>query len=161
MATRIKKRKRSLGTHLDEWTKSFKGIPLWLGRMTSGWVYREEFIAALWGEMGEYEVRFSTIVGGFGFIALAIANAWFLPGAVFLVKTKFLLTLVFLFIGVRQLKDLNGPIWWADRFATRALNSYNQTGTNATAPLPRAIPRPLSRCAWTKSPFSASCITSI
>lgn len=126
--SKIPKRKRSLGTHLDEWTKSFKGIPLWLGRMTSGWVYREEFIAALWGEMGEYEVRFSTIVGGFGFIALAIANAWFLPGAVFLVKTKFLLTLVFLFIGVRQLKDLNGPIWWADRFATRALNSYNQTG---------------------------------
>lgn len=125
---KIKKRKRSLGEHIDGWTKSLKGIPLWFRRMAGSWAYREEFMAALWGEMGEYEVRFSTIVGGLGSIALAIANTWFLPGAVFLVKTKFLLTLVFLFIGIRQLGDLNGPIWWADRFATRAANSYNQTG---------------------------------
>lgn len=123
--SKIPKRKRSLGEHVDGWTKSLKGVPLWFRRMAGSWVYREEFLVTLWGEMGEYEIRFSTLVPGVGFLILAIVGIC-LIGYTGPVRKLGILALII--ISVYQLKDLNGPIWWLDRFATRAANSYNQTG---------------------------------
>lgn len=125
---RIKKRFRPLnqrrtpGRVIEDW---FIGIKTWLKCMFDPKcpVYREEFLAAMWGEMGEYGVRGSTFFG-IVFAVLGIIGLIYLPGAVFLVKTKFAILLAMIVIGLRQLDDLNGPIWWADRWAITQVGKY-------------------------------------
>lgn len=125
---RIKKRfrpfskRRTPGQVVEDW---LSGFWTWLTCMFDPEcpVYREEFPAAMWGEMGEYGVRFSTFFG-IVFIVLGFVNLFNLPGSVFLVKTKFLVSIAMIVIGFFQLRDLNGPIWWADRYAVAQVKKY-------------------------------------
>lgn len=125
---RIKKRfrplseRRSPGEVVEDW---LSGLWTWLTCMCDPEcpVYREEFPAAMWGEMGEYGVRFSTFFG-IAFTILGFVSLFRLPGAVFLVKTKFVINVAMIIIGLLQLRDLNGPIWWADRYAVTQVKKY-------------------------------------
>lgn len=125
---RIKKRfrpfsqRRTPGQVVEDW---LSGLWTWLQCMFDPEcpVYREEFPAAMWGEMGEYGVRFSTFFG-IVFTILGFVSLFNLPGAVFLLKTKFLINVAMIVIGLYQLRDLNGPIWWADRYAIAQVKKY-------------------------------------
>lgn len=130
MKVKVKKRKRSLGTRIDALAQVPRKFKIWFQKMRSSSVYRTSFWAALWGEMGEYEIRFSSL-SGFFWLFLGIIGFLFLPTTRY--KGLFKLALVvlffaFLIIGVRQFGDLQSPIWWADRFAVRARQSYMKNG---------------------------------
>lgn len=125
---KIKKRKRSLGQRIDALAEIPGRIANWWARMTGHWVYREVFWPALWGEMAEYGVRFSTFAGLF-WLAIGIGGFAFMPGSrhrglVWLIYMAIFIACVI--IGVRQFLDLQGPLWWADRFAVRAVNDYRR-----------------------------------
>lgn len=125
---RIKKRfrpfcdRRTPGQVVEDW---FSGLWTWLTCMCDlkCSVYRKEFLAAMWGEMGEYAVRLSTLCG-IASIILGFVGLSHLPGAIFLVKTKFFIFVAMIAIGPFQFRDLNGPIWWADRYAVTQVERY-------------------------------------
>lgn len=125
---RIRKRFRPLserrtpGQVVEDW---FGSIWTWLTCMFDRdcHVYLREFPAAMWGEMGEYGVRFSTFFGillvYFGFVSL-----FNLPGSVFLIQGKAVVNIIMIAIGLYLFSDLNGPIWWADRWAITQVEKY-------------------------------------
>lgn len=129
---RIKKRKQSLGTHIDSLAAIPGRITRWWRRMRGSWVYREVFWAAFFGEGLEYEVLFSSLAGVV-FILMGVIGLGY---TIFDTRFKGLVWLAFIaifvalvVIGFRQLSDLNGPLWWADRFALRAHGEYNTAGS--------------------------------
>lgn len=114
--------RRTPGEVLEDWVHS---ILLWLKCMCDPEcpAYRAVFPAALWGEMGEYNVRASTLAG----IALLVGAYFdyaFLSTSIFLVKLKFVSIIGFVIIGIYQLRDLAGPIWWADRYAIEQVKRF-------------------------------------
>lgn len=123
---RIRKRWRPLNQRrtpdqvVEDW---LSGFGTWLECMfdLKRHVYLVEFPAAMWGEMGEYGVRFSTFFG-IVFAILGFVSLFNLPGAVFFIRGKFLINVAMVIIGLYQLRDLNGPIWWADRWAIEQVN---------------------------------------
>lgn len=118
---RPKSQRRTPDQVLEDWVTGFW---TWLTCMfdLKCPVYREEFPAALWGEMGEYGVRFST-VWSILFIIFGIIGLVYLPGTHFLFKSKLIVFIAMIIIGLRQLADLNGPIWWADLYAIEQVNN--------------------------------------
>ena len=126
---RIKKRFRPLSQRrtpdrvIEDW---LAGIGTWLECMLDleRGVYLREFPAAMWGEMGEYGIRGSTFFG-IVFAILGFVSLFNLPGAVFLIKGKFFVNVAMIVIGLYQLRDLNGPIWWADRWAVAQVDKYD------------------------------------
>ncbi len=131
---RIKKRWRSF----NERRSAGQVLEDWVGQFATWWrcmfdpdcpVYRWEFPAACWGEMGEYGVRFSTFYGIL-LIALGIAGFWLLFDSRmswwFVVRIGIFVAMII--FGIRQFADLQGPIWWADRWAVKQVQSYYATG---------------------------------
>lgn len=132
MKIRIEKRPRSIGGRIDALADIPKHFRTWLTRMTDnreGWVYREIFWAALVGESLEYGVLASSI-GSFLFftVVVGIGGLIFIPGAIFLKTIKTLIFIAAICVGLYQLRDLNGPLWWADRFGLKAVLQYRETG---------------------------------
>ena len=125
---KIVKRKRTPGEMVDALTTIPGSVRLWWQRISKLRVYREVFWPALWGEMGEYEIRFSTIAWCVLYPIAAITGFTFLSTSVFFVKTKFCIFVGMILVGLYMLKDLQGPLWWADHFAIKAYDDYRQTG---------------------------------
>lgn len=133
---RIKKRPKSLSERRRPWqafSDGVDGFERWLKCFFSRRdpAYRKVYFGALWGEMGEYGIRLSTLAS-IAYIAGALYVFRYLPKmierAAILGKTppiiRPLIAVVLLVVGLNQLRDLGGPIWWADRYAaTQALNA--------------------------------------
>lgn len=119
--TKIRKKRRpSVQKWLRSLSKAIKAFDEWLENMLDSTAYRDTFWAALWGEMAECEVRLSTI-GGFSFFTLiGFGILLCLPTSRYFVKAKFVIAIVSIFAGFKQLENLREPIFWANKFALQA-----------------------------------------